>query len=212
MAKLTDKPRIHVILVLLVSLGVVGAALVAGSPASAQGMGYTDPAGDMWTENAAADDPAYVLDPTMTNGDIRGGSIYHNRYAVVIRQRFTDLTGVGSIGFVTEAIIRTNEGRTRFIEVGWDKTSGTYAELSRPSADGKTRYAVRCNLTGQLRFDTNTMVVRIPRTCLSSPRWIKVEAGAAYTDVSSTKYFADIARSSGDPDSPLVWTRRLYRG
>jgi hypothetical protein len=212
MASFENTPGRHRLLGLLVSLGVAGALFVSGGPANGQGMRYTDPAGDMWTEtDVNAPEPTYVPAPTIKNGDLLGGSISHNRSAVVIRQTFADLSKVNRIAFLTSATIRTNEGRTRFIDVGWDATSGTFAELSRPSADGLGT-VVPCELTGQLRFDTNTMVVRIPRTCLSSPRWIKVDAGLAFTDVSDTSYFVDVARTSASPDSPIIETRRLFRG
>jgi hypothetical protein len=148
----------------------------------------TDPAGHMWTETTST--------PLNPRTHLRAGTGPPSSSA----RHSPTSARVNEIAFLTSATIRVNEGLTRFIDVGWDATSGTFAELFRPSSDGHGT-VVPCELAGQLRSDTNTMVVRIPRTCLSSPRWIKVDAGPAFTDVSGTSYFVDAACTTASPDS-----------
>ena len=192
-------------LTLLAAAAAVPLLLVV--PASADTVRWTDPAGDMWTESS--DDEGvtqWLAIPDETHGDIVKGSVRHRRAAVVIRVHYTDLIAEDFNALDITSTIRTDEGITRSVTVwaAWGETGVRF-----DAHNG----AARCpGITYRINWERNTTFVRVPRPCLSRPRWIRVDVGETYIESDAYASGYDQARSAGAPDSPRVWTRRLFRG
>lgn len=184
------------------------------APSHADALGWNDPAGDMWREaDPGSEDVEFVAAPDETNGDIRRGMIRHRTSAVTVREKFSDLTRAGMAELGMHITIRTAEGRTRLVNVGWDRGRGTFAQLRGRTSDGGL-FTVRCRtMTHAVDWERHVIAVRIQRHCLGKPRWIKVHAGEVGALARGEDLFtSDVARSSGSPVDGSPWTRRLFRG
>jgi hypothetical protein len=202
---------------LVALLALATASVIAVPPASAERAHWSDPSGDGWTWGDRGDDETrpYPIGGVM-NADIASVSVRHRRYALTIRTTFHRLERPtdpdyqeweGHFGF--EAVIRTNEGVRRNLHSGWRWFYGPIGEdLGLSNREGR---AVACTMTNSTDWEAKTMYVRIPRSCLSRPRWVQVAVGAKtwgiyvdpVDDARTTKYW-----NSSRPDS---WTRRLFR-
>ena len=200
----------------LARLGVIAGALALGAgltaPAHAARYTYADATGDVSTESCTIDfegpEPAEEctegVDPEAANGDITRVVIRHAPRTVVIRTHYRELTRAGSVWI---GWIRTNEGVRR--EVMWDGDTGQMTVFAR---DGRK---VRCGVERTVDAAAETIEVRVPRSCLSRPRWVEVGVGhvrfAWHEDGTGFTAGADDSQSPVVRDS-LTWSPRVRRG
>lgn len=127
--------------------------------------------------------------PERTEGDIVSSQVQHKARAVVLTMRYQELTaGQSAVHWYG---IRTGK-LTRIVLMQADSSHvGGRVRLFKPS--GKP---VRCHVGHSIDYTTNTATVRVPRSCLGKPRWVKVamQAGAPTPD---GKVYVDDARSNG---------------
>lgn len=186
-------------------LVLLAALLAPGGAASAQSLSWTDGRDDIWKMGRA--DPTFLPAPGETNADIRHVSIRHGAHAVVIRVSLTDLRRTGN-DVVVGGTVRTDEGLVRHFQWAWRPTWSGY-RLHWANRDGRT---VMCDLTHAMSFADNTTYLRIPRSCLNRPRWVRVHLeGATYVGAIDTVYYDD-AHSDQATGIPTHYTRRLWRG
>lgn len=177
------------------------------SPASAEGMSWVDGRADMWRVPARELTPSQPA-PAQTNGDIRSVSVRHSARAVIVRASFTDLRR-GRFDLDVSGGIETNEGVFRGFNLGWNDRQGGYAWLENAAQD-----RVRCAWTHRLNFTENTVLLRIPRECLSRPRWVRVHLNTMRVTDSkrNTMLYSDDAHSGHTgAEGKWLWTRRLHR-
>ena len=183
------------------------ALVVPLPPASAEGLSWVDGRADMWgvlAEDVGLSQPA----PGQTNGDIRAVSVRHSARAVIIQASFTDLRR-GRFDLDVSGGVETNERVFRGFNVGWNDHDGGYAWLENGAQDH-----VRCAWTHRLNFTENTVLLRIPRACLSRPRWVRVHLNTIrLTDtMRNTMLYSDDAHSGqAGAEGKWLWTRRLRR-
>lgn len=208
-------------------LAVTTTPFVANGPATAQGVHRIDERRDLWTTDYKVMRTGGPHD-SGGNGDIETVSIRHRRYAVKIRMRLTQLSPYGSnMGSETYrggvwAVIRTNDGVSRNLDFSWaqsfDDTERITAERPSASLTDRRGRSVACDMTSEMDWGTGTVYVRIPRSCLSRPRWVKVAAGSETVNFYTTTWDDALSATSPieyNPDYRPVhqtWTRRLHRG
>lgn len=164
-------------------------ALVTTWPGSAYAgvLVHRDPVGDMARSPVGTN--AYLPAPNQVHGDITATRVVHARRAIWIQIRLRELDTTGNGNF-HQVSIRT-QWRTRNVEVDafpghWEGTASVTDAHGRP---------VACAVTHRIDYDRNRVMMRVPRVCLGTPRWIQV---GIRTTVAGTLYvYADDARSNG---------------
>lgn len=200
----------------LARLGVIAGALTLAAgltaPAHAARYAYDDATGDVSAETCTfeldGEEPAEECtegtDPQAANGDITRVVIRHAPRKVVIRTHYRELTRAGSLWV---GGIRTNEGVRR--EVIWDGDSGRMLVFAR---DGRR---VRCGAERTVDAAAEVIEIRVPRSCLSRPRWVEVGVGHVHFDITDDE--TGFMVGADDGQSPVVrdsltWSPRVRRG
>jgi hypothetical protein len=165
--------------VALFSSGVLAVTMLTVSEPSASATQFTtsvvltDRSGDVWL-----DDDANVSFPP---ADVRRAVVRHATYAVRIRFRFVDLRRLGYQGF--EATIETPIQAFAVAQVRSEPglRSGRHGflvgDLSNDPATGCPGMSHRIN------YATEVVRMRIPRSCLGRPNWVRV---ALYNSMTTT--------------------------
>lgn len=186
-------------------------ALLAGllvtpvGAASARTLLDTDPRGDV--RSFSGDSETSVAAPAVTNGDIVSTRFTHGLRRVSVRLHLADLRRTGA--FRAEYVrIVTNEGLRR--EVSLTAAPGLWrgrAEMDRPSGR-----KVRCAVRHDIDYAHDVVTLDFPRTCISSPRWVRLGVGSLWGE-DLKKIYVDDALIGGavNPDTVRL-SPRLRRG
>jgi hypothetical protein len=173
----------------LLPSAVLLAAAVVLAPAAAEAntYSYTDQTADVVqvTLPAGSTTPA----PDRTQGDIVSSRVKHAAHKVVLTIRYQALDpGQPAIHWYG---IRTGKmARFAVIEATPAHPAGR-VRLFKPN--GKP---VSCQVGHAIDYTAKTATVRVPRSCLGKPRWVKVAMQEA-TPVSETELYIDDSRSNG---------------
>jgi hypothetical protein len=153
------------------------------------------------------------VDASWREGDITRFVVRHTARKVILRTSFRELTRTDGFS-VTIGAIRTNERVNRMVSVFFDSEFAPNGEADLSRLNGRP---VRCHVGKSIDFTANVIEVRIPRKCLSSPRWVKVGVGQVSLSMTgddangSDAIAADDALSSGVGEN-LTWSPRVRRG
>lgn len=187
-------------------VGLSSAALAASTTApDAAGdvVGYT---GFDRTEQ----DPVATPAPDRTNGDITSIRSVHFGRRVAVKVSYADLTKTGD-ATVTFLRIVTNEGlgRNMFVAAGPGGWARGQARL-----ENRRGTKQKCRTGHTIDYDTNTITMRVPRTCLSNPRWVRIGfETATVEDGGDSVFFDDALRDSApSPEDQPTLGERLLRG
>jgi hypothetical protein len=154
-----------------------------------------------------ADAPA----PSVTSypaADVTAAVVTHGHHALRIRLRFADLQKVGHQAYRMD--LRTpralNETFYAAVVSGPGTRQGRHF-LERGSS-------VRCpGFEHQIDYETNVVIMRIPRRCLRRPRWVRVHLdNALWTGDGQLPDAAYEDNPHSDDANAYMFTRRLYRG
>jgi hypothetical protein len=170
------------------------------------GVVLTEGVGDVWVDRGGFGD-AGTTRTSFAPADVKRAVIRHGTYAVRIRMRYVDLRRIGTQAL--EARIRTPQ-REAIASMGSEpgRRSGSHDFFSDDFPP------TTCpGMTHRINYATNMVRMRIPRSCLGRPRWVKVELASLVTrpivpNSTDTFYF----------DNPHNlqefghFSRRLYRG
>jgi hypothetical protein len=198
----------------LTALVALGLVLVAATPAAGQAEGLhryavIDPRGDV--RKTAGGDGSLVAAPNRKHGDIRSTTFRHGAGGIWMRMRFTELGRIADL-FNASVRLRTDTdvyrgvavmaGSRRFFgESRW--RGGALVERR----DG--RPVDSCAATHRINYDTNVIVLRVPRTCLGDPRWVRANAGfSSFRYGKNAMSFIDGGNDS--PQGVTGWSPRLY--
>ena len=150
----------------------IGLLLASIGAASAETLHVEDASGDV--VRLADDSGGAEALPGRVDGDITRTRLWHaHKVGVVVH--FADLKRVGDQR-MDLLEIATNEGLHRHVIVSAEskRWAGT-ASLFKPNED-----QVTCGgLTHKIDYKANTVTIRVPRSCLSSPRWVKMGFGSS---------------------------------
>ncbi|MDO7868308.1 hypothetical protein [Nocardioides jiangxiensis] len=150
-------------------------ALGLAAPAHAGGYTYYDKAGDVTVEtcDATTYECTDAVDSSIKEGDAIRSTVQHHAHNVELRTSYRELSGLPEGGALF-ATVRTNEKLTRHVIVFHDPEMGSDAFMIRPNGD-----MVKCGgISTTVSYSRNIIDVKIPRGCLSRPRWI--QAGQGY--------------------------------
>jgi hypothetical protein len=180
---------------------LAGLALIAvPATAHAQTYRHTDARKDVVRVTDSAD--RHRLAPRVQDADITKVRFTHAGSTVTARlslRKVTDRTNylVGSL--------RTPKGR---FDVMATVDTG---EITLLTGSGRTVACADASVHASKPKDQVTL--RIPRSCLGDPRWVRVGVGVVVVKSSAATYFADDAlRSRAINDSRLTLSPRVRRG
>jgi hypothetical protein len=192
-------------------LGVVAGALVlsAAGIAPAQAARYThgDAAKDQTrttcTDTGTCSD---AVDPTATNGDIVRVVAVHASRKVLVATKYSNLATSTEDTMQLVRIV-TNTGLQRFAVIHTPANSNNATVfLARPNGD-----PVKCRYIGAARDTTaNVMELKVPRSCLGRPRWVKV--GVGHLTGLGEASVQDDALRNGSVGSNITLSTRIRRG
>lgn len=146
----------------------------------------------------------YVGPVEKPGADFTGMTARHGRRVVIASMRFVDLTEAGYKSYVAK--IRTpRRSYLSYVHLQVGATEGMQG-LERLTATGSRR--LRCaGDAHHVDFAQDVAVIRVPRRCLDSPRWVRV---ATWTALTEGGEFIDNPHNDG-PRAAGDLTRRLYR-
>lgn len=190
-------------LIALVTLGIT--PLLAAAPAAAESLSYTDTTQDFWQFNTASTTESYTAAPDQTDGDI---SRVTGRYArqLVIREKYVDLARETGTTLLA-GYVRTNEGLRRGFEV---KIRPTNWAGSMEFTNGRDQKVACTGTSHHVDYTANTLLVTIPASCLSKPRWVQLQVGSVLVRHHQSDIYLDDAQSPGH--GFRKWSQRIHRG
>jgi len=189
----------RLLLVLLVSSAVM-VTLVPS--ASADRVIRADAREDVAAFVADSDEP--INKPGQLDPDVVRTLLAHRAQAVVIRLRFRDLTPHKQRWLMT--VVKTP--RDDFsITIRWRRNGSSVVAIEHDSPDA----GVCPNMVRRVNVARNVILVRIPRACLGSPRWVRVGMHIQRFVPSTFTFLADDPLRDGTVHFPQS-SSRLYRG
>jgi hypothetical protein len=171
-----------------VLVATVAATVLAPTAADAKAHSSTDTAGDVTvvTMPGGATTPA----PDRAEGDIVATQVQHKARTVVLTMRFQELTA-GQTALHWYGIKTGKMTRIVLMQSDASHPNGV-ARLFKP--DNK---AVRCRIGHTIDYTANTATVKVPRSCLGKPRWVKVAMQEASPAGQSQIYVDDSISNGG---------------
>lgn len=192
----------------LVATTLAATVLLPVAPALAETLTIKDATSDAWEEisDPQTGEMTYVEAGSPVNSDIVRTVVRHNGRSVKFRTRFVQLRN-NEEGVVVVAKIRTNEGLKRFAAVLKDGSrNGTDGVL----VSGRGR-EVRCpGMTQDVDWAGDTVEVKVPRACLSRPRWVQVVVAGGNHAMDGRRSYVDVAGTEGHRFSG--WSEKISRG
>lgn len=189
--------------VTLIVLLALGASLLPGGAAHAAKKALRDATGDVLVFNAETGEES----PSSTaNGDIKKAVIRHTSRAVVAKVKFRALQRIGEFR-VDHLRIVTNEKVKRDVAVvAGPNFWGGHAMMVKPNGND-----VSCKIKHQIQYAKNLVHIKIPRSCLSDPRWVRVGVETWWVE-NEQQVYVDDARRNGTVGKNPKLSSRIRRG
>lgn len=188
----------------LLAAAAASALLIGGTASSAHAAtwSHVDLSRDVMggPMDAAAPSPT----PAVANADVTRVRVTHGQSAVVVRVKTR--AAVPKANWLVVLKVKTP---TRVYDVQSGRLFGTSTEsLSRRPEHTD----IECTTTTTVDRPHRLVVLRIPRTCLKDPRWVRVGAGVA--TFARGKAFVDdgLVRGAGGQNQDLVVSPRVRVG
>lgn len=183
-----------------------GLTLGGLAPAGAAQLTVPDSRGDV--VSFQGDSETWSAAPGVRNHDVLRTTFTHTDRRVRVRVKYAELLRKGAMGgHIVQ--LTTNEGLRRDVTVV--AVPGMWrgeAEMTR--RDGKP---VRCAVAHRIDYDRNVVTMSFPRTCISSPRWVRLGLGSMWADDATGTSYADDAQLAGKiNDAGLRLSGRIRRG
>lgn len=192
-----------------VACGLLAAVLLVGTTPGAGAAGthptriaLHDGPGDVWrffpkTEKSVRVDPFPLADETRM-------VIAHGSSTLVVRWWFVDIRKVGTQLYWLELKTRDHH----YQAVLTDKPGHRQGQRYFQGDDGSTSCA---GFTRTIDYAKDTVVMRIPRTCLGTPKWVRVGPYNQFTFKGSRTPYFDTPTSHRSPaTSRTPMTPRIY--
>lgn len=206
----------------LAATAAAALVLVPVTAASAQTWQHVDAVHDVASvtiDASTTDLPDPVPTPTQADPDIKRVKVHYGAHKVTVRTHFRDLTRSQDAMSDYSFLLRTNEHKVRGIDLA--AGAGMWkGQASMYSLHGD----VHCKgLRHHISYRLHDVVVRVPRSCLSDPRWVQVagvSVKATITDPAGdtdgsqatlTMLFDDALSPEADLNA-VNWSPRIHRG
>ncbi len=187
---------------------VAGGLLAVGvGPASAERVPSSDAAGDMTAFTESSEGDAATPAPHHHAGDVTSVVLRHGRHAVTMKVSFAQLRRSHFNALIGRLRTATMT-RHFFVEDERDARPRLYIvnRRFRPVCAGATLH---------VDYQANTVAIRVPRTCLKRPDWVKATATAANDtgDGSNTFYLDDALSPTPvkETEGHATWSARVNR-
>lgn len=184
-----------------VSLVLLSLMLTVGMPATAHAttIALVDERADMWQDPLGDSTRA----PQQRHGDIRRATITHTERFVRVRIKVAELRRVGA-GSTFTARLTTNTGvwRQVMLRLTDERWRGDVEVIDR-----STRL-VACSVAHTVSYTRNVVRLRVPRSCLDHPRWVRAGIISAFAKRDGRVCF-DNAHNDGAGVN--VWSKRIRR-
>ena len=169
---------------------LVSTLVLAPLPAYAETVTTHDASNDVRSQSASEEGPTEPA-PDRTEGDALSMRVLHGPRNVRVNLRSAKLARTKDVEAVHSFVFRTNEGR--LAELSINVTDGDWQGQDAWTVDDVDR---TCRgLHTYVSYRTETVRVVVPRTCLSSPRWVRVGGGSGYL-VGDTVFADDVNRDN----------------
>jgi hypothetical protein len=182
-------------------LAAVTLSLVAPMTAQADTLNLADERGDVHT---FAEDGTFVVVEGERRADILRTHLEHTDRAFVVRTKLLRLRREGR-DLAMAMRMRTNDGTYRELQLEAGRRLGWRGQVSMQRRRGT---AVECRTTHSINYVADVMAVRIPRSCLSNPRWIQMTTVSIF--VGGRRFLVDNPHNHRMRIN--VWTPRIRRG
>lgn len=189
-------------------LGALGCLAGTSAPVSAGDEGGSrvvlhDALGDVWRVNLRTSEA--VEAGRIPHADVRRTAVAHTNHAVVVRMRFSDLRRSGRSWYWTGITVAPGEFRFVRLTSAPGQRAGRAVLLEEP---GGARIACP-GLWHAIDYAADTVRVRVPRRCVGSPDWVRVNVGSSYETEPGSRY-----RYGDNPHNDSLYsnfgTVRLY--
>ena len=189
---------------------LLGVTLLVGPPAAAgearpSRVVLHDAAADVWQVDVRTSEWTEV--GALPAADVRKAIVRHTPLAVTVRMRLADLRRVGRQGFAAGFVTREGILFSRVLAAPGNR-AGRYVLRDEP---GGTR--IPCpGLTHRLDYAEDLVTMRVPRSCIGNPPWVRVNLGNTLVlgDEPPRRHLADNPHDASPYSN--VGTRRLYPG
>lgn len=148
--------------------------------------------------------PITTVDPDNTSSDITRLVVRHKAHTVLVDIHLRDLRS----DLDANAVVRLQTPRTVYDAVGtFGRDDPGSVELTRGH-----RFVSCGRMSATFRPAVDRVRVRLPRTCLGDPRWVRVRASFTRFDPhgeSAEGTYHDDALATGEDAPPSVWSARV---
>jgi hypothetical protein len=183
-----------------------GSATPAGTATEARvsSVALDDPTGDVWAIGDG-EDSSWVSAGDVPTADVVHAVASHGRARVRVEMTFTDLRREEPQSYV--AMLTTGRRlRAVFVSAGPGRWTGR-----RQMVNGQFA-TVRCpRLTHSIDYDTEQVVISVPRSCLGLPRFVRVGMSNMMFRGETEADFQEITDNPHTADAEGSQTQRLYR-
>jgi hypothetical protein len=195
--------RNRVLAALTAAVLLLGVTAVSAGAAQAGEQVLHDARADMWQSDFSGG-PAREA-PGTAAGDVRRAVFLHGPRNVVIRQKYLDLRRVGQYALYS---VRLQTGSNLYREVRVETRPGSWGGTARVFNGRGDR--TPCATTHRIDYDTNLLVIALPRSCLGTPSLVRGTATGYWADQSRQVFLMDNPHS--ERANPGGWTRWLRAG
>ena len=136
--------------------------------------------------------------------DILRTRIQHTDRALVVRTKLLRLRREGA-NLAMAMRMRTNDGIYREVQLEAGRRIGWRGQVSMQNRRGAN---VQCRTGRNINYATDVMALRIPRSCLSNPRWVQMTLVSVF--VGGRQFLADNPHNNAMRING--WTARIRRG
>lgn len=181
-------------------------ATPAGSVTGAQvsSVALDDPTGDVWASGSGESSP-WVSAGDLPTADIVHAEARHGRGRVRIEMTFTDLRQEEPQSYLA-TLITERRLRAVYVSAGPDGWGGRHELVNGRFA------TVRCpRLRHSIDYDTEQVVMSVPRSCLGFPRFVRVGMSNIMFRGETEADFQEITDNPHTTDAEGSQTQRLYR-
>jgi hypothetical protein len=188
---------------------LTAAALVPLMPTAAHADRYThiDAIGDVLSGPATSTSNPSTPESERANGDITASKVIHKARKVIMRMKYRDIAWNDEVN-AHLFVVRTSKMKRYVQLVAGDGFRGGKVVVTKPN--GKR---VKCRVKRNVDYTVNTATVKVPRSCLGYPRWVKVGmASVFYTGFKAADtLYVDDARTNGTLGSGPALSPKVRR-